>query len=159
MHQPFQVRNDFTDERDFNARLDFTLPLNSTGKFSNSLKFGLRLRDKAKEQRQSRGNFVPPTAAAVTWANTETQDYSDVNYTQGDTPEGTYLVGQFAKPTELGRFQTKYNATYVDAPASYLGANFTATEQITGGYALIKQNLGEKLFMLAGIRLENTSVK
>ncbi|MCU0341596.1 MAG: TonB-dependent receptor [Spirosomaceae bacterium] len=157
-HQPFQVRNDFTDERDFNARMDFTLPLNTKGKYSNSVKFGLRLRDKAKEQRQSRGNFVPPTGTNVTWANTETQDYSDAQYTRGGAPEGTYKVGPFPTPAELGRFQSKYNAAYVDAPASYLGANFTATENITGGYAMLNQNLGEKLFMLAGVRLENTSV-
>jgi len=159
VQQPFQVRNDFTDERDINARLDFTLPLNSAGKYTNSLKFGLRLRDKAKEQRQSRGNFVPPTGTTVTWANTETQDYSDTEYTRGGAPDGIYKVGSFATPAELGRFQGKYNANYVDAPASYLGANFTATESITGAYIMLNQNLGEKLFMLAGVRLENTATK
>ena len=42
---------------------------------------------------------------------------------------------------------------------SELAGNFDASENIFGGYAMIEQNLGEKLLVVAGLRLEQTNLE
>lgn len=155
--RPFQVRNDFTDERDLNGRLDLLLPLTKSGDFSNSLKFGGRFRTKKKDSAPLRGNFVLPAGRTVRWVDVETKDYTESDYYAGEG-KVDYAVGQFATPESLGRFQSQFGATYVDAPVDYAGNVFNAGENIYSGYAMLNQNLGKKLFALAGLRLENTKV-
>jgi outer membrane receptor protein involved in Fe transport len=45
-----------------------------------------------------------------------------------------------------------------DAPAEYLAGNYKAKETITAGYLQLNQEFSDKLTMVAGIRLENTSL-
>ncbi|MEW6655188.1 MAG: TonB-dependent receptor, partial [Bacteroidota bacterium] len=46
-----------------------------------------------------------------------------------------------------------------DEPAEYAAANFTAAENVVAGYAQLNQNIGDKLLIIAGLRIENTSVE
>jgi TonB-dependent receptor len=151
----FDVNNNFTDERDLNTRLDVTVPLTSQGAFANSLKAGVRTRNKAKVSLPSTAFLVPSTD--VTWGALETGDFSDSGYLAGEG-RTRYNVGAFPTPQSLGRFENQFNATREDAPEAYLGDNFEATENITGTYLMLNQNLGTNLFVIAGARLEHTRV-
>ncbi len=157
----FQVRNDFTNERDLNGQLHALIPLQTEGDFSNSLKVGLRYRDKAKKFDRKRGELRTATGAtpAVRWDNVESSDYSKDNYLAngGDTK---YLVGRFPIPQNLEGFEQKFGATnYVADLVGDAGSTYKAQEIITGGYAMLNQNLGKKAFLIAGVRFENTQMQ
>lgn len=147
----FEVENRMNDERDLNGRIDFELPLTTVGANKNSLKFGLRYRDKRKERDNDFDIFESTTD--LTLADFQTRDYSDDDYLAGD-----YEVGVLPTPSDLANFDSRYTVEGEDAPEEYAGANFVAEEQISAGYAMLTQNIGEALSLIAGVRLENTAL-
>ncbi len=153
----FQERNDFTDERDLNGRLDFQLPIIKQGDYSNTLKFGGRVRTKEKNRANSRGNLVVPTGTRVNWVDVESASYNETNF-NADQGQTSFLPGLFVTPAFLGEFPRKYKTTYVDSPVDYIGDNFVASEDIYAGYVQLSQNLGKKFFALTGLRFENTKI-
>jgi TonB-dependent receptor len=82
-------------------------------------------------------------------------DMTDDNFLAGD-----YKAGQFVSNEYLGNLNLSNSALFekTDVPAEYAGGNFNATEKIIAGYAMLTQNVGKKLTLLAGVRLENTSL-
>jgi TonB-dependent receptor len=155
------VRDDYTNERDANGLLNVLVPLNTTGKFSNSLKMGLRYRYKEKYVRRERGELRTPTGGTpvVRWSDVSPFETDKDNYLAngGST---RYRIGPAPGPESLEGFEQRFNATNMVMDAiGNAGNSFQAYETISGGYAMLNQNLGEKLFLLAGIRLENTNIR
>ncbi len=152
----FQLRNDFTDERDINGRFNLQLPLGASND-NSVLKFGGVIRTKAKDVQQRRGLLVPAQGQTVRFTDFDIRDYSDDNFLAngGDTK---YRVGRFPTPQSLEGFEQKYNATFQEDVVGNKQASFDGTETILGGYAMITQSFGERLTAIAGLRVENTQV-
>ena len=145
--------NQFTKETDLNARIDLELPLNS-GTNLSILKLGARYRGKSKE-RDNEFFEYEPTSGFDAMTDFETKDYSDSDYLVDD-----YQIGTFSTPEFLGSLDLQNSALFEkkNLPEEYLAGNYTATENITGGYAMLKQNVGQNWFFILGLRVENTSV-
>ena len=152
----YQLRNDFTDERDLNGRVDLLLPLQTDGAFMNSLKVGARYRDKHKVVEQNRGELE--TDEDVTWAAVATADYSENDFL-ANGGDSRYLVGPAPRNTALPGFQQQFNATYVPDTFDNLSASFVADERISAGYAMLNQQLGARLSAIAGLRVEHTYIR
>ncbi len=154
-----ELTEEFQDqfEEDFNVKLGFSQPLSSNNK--SILKYGLRLREKTKIRANTFFEYTPIGAMAANFANIsllglKNQDVA--NFYAGDK----YKIGDFVDPRYLGGLNFKDRASFeeADAPAEYLAGNYKAKETITAGYLQLNQEFSDKLTMVAGIRLENTSL-
>ncbi len=152
----FQLRNDFTDERDINGRFNLQIPLSSSSDYASVLKLGGGIRNKVKDVQQRRGLLVPETP--VRFNDLENQDYSDDNFLAngGGT---TYRVGRFSAPEALEGFEQRFRAKFEEDVEGNLQASFDGEETITGGYVMLTQNISPRLLAIAGVRVENTNVK
>lgn len=142
----------YTDEQDMNARFDLNIPL-AKGKFNNSIDFGGRYRGKEKERNNEFFEYEPVDedgfgADILNNLDDKTKD----NYLPGDYQAGHFVSAEYAGGLDLD------NADLFEKSEVYeeFAGNFTAKENVLGGYAALRQNLGEKVFVLAGVRLENT---
>lgn len=143
-----------TEEEDFNARLDLLLPLVNSGEYKNSVKFGARMRNKDK-MRENNFFSYEPLSGFENLASVPNSDYSNDNFRAGD-----YRIGSFATPEFLGSLDLNNPTLFEreDDPSEYAAANYTAKEKITAGYAQLNQNLGDRLHVIAGVRVEHTNV-
>lgn len=148
--------DNFTTDRDINARLDFLLPLITEGNNRNSLKFGGRLRTKEKIRDNIEYEWEPLDEDgfdAMALGNIR-------NISKDNFLAGNYSAGGFIDPAWAGgidydnsaQFEKEFDIT------GYYPDNYTATENIYAGYLMLNQNLGDDLFLIAGVRLENTSI-
>lgn len=150
-----EEENKSTSEEDFNVKLNFLLPVTLSGN-EGSIKFGGRYRSKTKERENTFNEFSAITSDYDLLSQVENNDYTDPDYLAGSQ----YQSGIFATPEFLGNLDL-YNTSLFeneDAPSEYLPVNYTATEQVTAAYAMWTQDLGDKLQMLAGARLEITDI-
>lgn len=148
--------NQFTQEQDFNARVDLELPLLSEGDYKNKLKFGARLRTKSKERENDFFEYAPINEDDfASLAGVPNEDVSKDNYLAGDYQSGTFATSGF-----LGSLNLEDASAFekVDLPEEYAGGNFTANETVSGGYLMLTQNLGQRLLAIAGLRIEHTQV-
>lgn len=148
--------NQYTEEADFNARLDFELPVNIGGQ-NGSIKFGGRLRNKNKFRDNNFFEFEPLTSDYDNLELTNPVDYSEENYLAGEQ----YAVGLFPTEEFIGNLPLDDDKVFEasDVPDEYLPVNYNATEQITGGYLMWNQAVSSKFSVLAGIRFENTNLE
>lgn len=154
-----ELTEEFQDqfEKDLNAKLGFSQPLSGNGK--SILKYGFRLRDKNKVRDNSFFTYAPQGATTANFANIsllKLKNQGVENFYAGSK----YLIGDFVDPTFLGGLNFKDAASYkgADAPAEYLAGNYNAEETISAGYLQLNQEFSDKLKMIAGVRLENTSL-
>lgn len=148
--------NQFTQEQDFNTRLDLEIPLISEGDYQNKLKFGGRLRTKSKELENDFFEFSPVNEDDFSsLAGVPNEDVSKDNFLAGDYRSGTFATGTF-----LGSLDLDNPAEFkkVDLPEEYAGGNFTANETVSGGYIMLTQHIGKRLLAVGGLRLEHTTV-
>ncbi len=157
--------NDLTEEfqdqfeEDFNAKLGFSMPIGKGENGKNNLKYGLRLRSKTKIRANSFFQYAPIGSMAANFANISLLKLSNEtsnNYLAGSK----YKIGDFVDAAFLGGFNFADAANFrgSDAPAEYLAGNFNAKETITAAYLQWEKDFTEKLSMVAGVRLENTSL-
>lgn len=148
----------YTDEIDTKAKIDFSLPLATTGVYADRLSFGLKY--KAKDKKRDNSWYEVEAVGADTsfyqnMAAAPLVDKSKDNFLAGD-----YKVGQFTDSEFIG------NRNYDDAsnyekkadPSEYAAASYTATEDIIAAYIMLDQHLGAKLKMKVGVRVENTTL-
>jgi len=141
-------------EEDFNARFDFTVPLNEKG----IVKFGGRLRNKTKKRDLNFFEYEPLnlTSFGETLGQVDNSSQTDNNFLAGSE----YRAGNFVRNTFLGGLNLKNASLFdeSDAPGEYATSEYFATERISGGYAMLDYQLSEKLSMLAGLRVEQTAI-
>jgi len=147
----------FTRELDYNGRIDLTIPLQADVTKSN-IKTGFRIRYKDKNRTNNFFEYEPLGDLEDQFedmSNLPLRDYTDDNYLAGP-----YAIGQFTTPEYLGSLNLANSSQFEesDLVEEYLPGNYTATETITGGYAMLNQELSSKLYLIAGVRLENTQV-
>ena len=144
----------FTEDVDINARLDFELPLTSTGPNRNKLKFGARLRTKDKVRNNDFFEYEPTDDSVFDGGLANLDDQTKEDYLAGD-----YQVGSFIGREYVGNLNLAGSGFEGERDLSELAGNFDANERIVGGYAMIEQQLGSKLLAVAGLRLERTSLE
>ncbi|MFC4095491.1 TonB-dependent receptor [Euzebyella saccharophila] len=144
--------NQYTEEEDINFFANFELPADFFGKGEGSVKFGARGRFKSKirnndyfefdfEDEFSTMDLVPVT------------DITDKNFLAGSQ----YQAGLFASEDWLGNLNLSPSLGE-DKPEEYASGNFDVQEDVLAAYAMFNQNLSDKLSLLAGVRIENTSL-
>jgi TonB-dependent receptor len=142
-----------TEDIDKNFKLNFTIPL-LENEYKNSIKLGVRYKGKEKMRDNRMFEYSPVNEDefnAATLNNLE--NYSKDNFLVGD-----YATGEQVSPVYLGGLDLTNSSLFEEERIIEEDAgNFNATENIFGGYVMLNQNFGPKLFMIAGVRIENTS--
>ncbi|WP_422106970.1 TonB-dependent receptor [Winogradskyella sp.] len=147
--------NQFTEEEDINFFANVELPSDFFGKGDGFIKAGLRARLKSKIRDNDFTEFEPLSGNFDFDAIPRTNQ-TDPDYLAG----GQYVAGNYASPNFLGRLNLN-NSGLFDAtslPEEFLSQNFDITEDVFAGYVMANQKLSEKFSVLAGVRIENTSI-
>ncbi|MDZ7633830.1 MAG: TonB-dependent receptor [Bacteroidales bacterium] len=142
-----------TEDIDKNLKVNFTIPL-LENKFKNSIKFGMRYKGKEKMRNNRLFEYSPldeDAFNATTMNNLE--DLTKENFLAGDYATGNQVSSEYLGAIDL----TNQSLFEEERSAEAEAGNFNATENILGGYVMLNQNLGPKLFIIAGVRIENTS--
>ncbi|MGB7395643.1 MAG: TonB-dependent receptor, partial [Pricia sp.] len=142
--------NQYTEEEDINAFLNFELPADFFGQGSGSIKFGARGRFKNKFRDNNffeldLGDDFP------TLADIPVKDYTDPDFLAG----GQYEAGLYADEEWLGQLDLSGGEPVQD---EFLAENFDVGENVYAGYAMFDQKVSDKLSVIAGLRLENTRI-
>jgi TonB-dependent receptor len=142
-----------TEDIDKNFKLNFTIPL-LENEYKNSLKVGLRYKGKEKMRDNKLFEYEPLDGDAF---NANTLNNLE-NFTKDNFLVGDYATGNQVSEEYLGKLNLKDPALFEgDEDIEEHAGNFNATENIVGGYVMLNQNIGPKLFLIAGVRIENTS--
>ncbi|WP_299321767.1 TonB-dependent receptor [uncultured Maribacter sp.] len=145
--------NQYTEEEDVNVFVNFEVPADIFGQGEGSIKFGARGRFKSKLRNNDFYEFDLedefPTLAAV-----PVKDYSDSDFLAGSQ----YQIGSFASEDWLGSLDLNVadGELIVD---EFAPDNFEVNEDVLAGYVMVNQKLSEKFTVLAGVRVENTSLE
>lgn len=147
--------NDMTRENELGAKVNLRFPLSAVPGQKGRMRIGARLRLKDKKRDNIFIEYEPRTPfgnlSAVPLA-----DWNGHNF-QVSTK---YVPGNFVSKDFLGELALS-DATLFEGkpePSEYLAVNFHARETITAGYVRWDQDLTSKLSMIAGVRVENTSI-
>ena len=147
--------NQFTEEEDLNARVDFSFPW-LRGESGNRLQFGFRYRGKEKLRDNDFFEYEPIDEDGFASLGTVARrDYSDTGFLAGD-----YLAGEFVTEEFLGGLALDDPEQFErgDLPEEYVAGNYEARETVTGGYLMVEQTLGPRLDLLLGLRVEDTRI-
>ncbi len=140
----------FTQERKISSNLDLLIPINTTGTYKNSLKFGFK--HKYKEKVRDNDFYEFDLEDQFTTMNTTTtKDYTVNGYLAGDD----YKSGFFTTPKFLGSLQLTDGELVLD---EFVPENYNANESIYAAYGMLQQNLGDKFSFIAGVRVEKTTI-
>jgi len=143
----------FTEDIDKNFKLNFTIPILEND-FKNSLKVGVRYKGKEKMRDNKKLEYSPIDEDGFN-ANTlaHLEGFSKDNFLVGD-----YATGQQVSEEYLGELDLTNSSLFEEEEdIEEQAGNFNATENIIGGYIMLNQNIGHRLLMIAGVRIENTS--
>lgn len=149
--------NDHTDESEFGAKLNFRFPLSAIPDQKGRLKVGARLRLKTKDRNNIFNEFSPVDSKfASNLGSVSTVDWDGKDFQAG----AGLIPGRFASKNFLGSLDLNNAAVFKEeaVPSEYLGVNYSANENIIAGYVRWDQDFSEKLSMILGARLENTSI-
>jgi TonB-dependent receptor len=146
----------YTEDIDRNFRLDFDLPLVKSGKFVNSLEFGGRYRSKSKMRDNFFDAFSPIDEAAF---ESGALAFS-TSQTRSGFMAGDYQVGSFTTANFLGDLDLNDPAQFdKEAVLAEEAGDYNARENILGTYLMLNQKLGNRLQLIAGVRLERTGLE
>lgn len=146
-------------EEDFNAKLNFEIPVSLIKTQKGALKFGGRLRAKIKDRSNTFFSYEPIDDNESKFENITLLPLLDK--TNGGFYAGSkFRTGQFIDARFLGDLTLKNAAAFEesDEPAEYLAGNYNAKETITAGYVQLTQKLSQKLTAVAGLRMEHTAI-
>ena len=143
--------NQYTEEEDINLFLNAELPADFFGKGDGFVKFGLRGRFKNKFRDNDFFEFPDLESQFEFLSDVPTRDFSDPDYLAGSQ----YQAGFFADPEWLGGLSLVNGES---VPDEFLRAFFDVEENVFAAYAMANQQLSDKFSVLAGLRLEHTSI-
>ncbi len=148
--------NQYTYEEDINTFINFKLPVDLVGN-GGFVKFGGRVRLKEKVRDNSFFEYSPETANFDDFSALPVVDKTNPDYLAGSQ----YVAGNFVDPEFLGQLDFKNTSLFEeeDLPEEYESGNFNVKEDVFAAYVMTEQNLTDKLSVLTGVRVENTSVE
>ncbi len=142
----------YTEEEDINFFVNFELPADFFGNGDGTVNFGARGRFKNKFRDNNFFEFDLEDQFA-TLADLPTRDYTDPNYLAGSQ----YEAGIYPDEVWLGGLDLS-DASGESVPDEFVRDNFDVEENVWAGYIMANQKLSDKLSLLAGLRIENTSI-
>jgi TonB-dependent receptor len=149
--------HDFTEETELGAKVNVRFPLSVIADQKGRMRVGGRLRLKTKDRNNNFFVYNPVNEDDyATLGNTSTVDWN-----AGDFQAGSHLIpGVFTSKQFLGNLNLTNTSQFEaeSVPSEFLGLNYNAKENIAAGYVRWDQDFSEKLSMIAGVRLENTSI-
>ncbi|MGA1226037.1 MAG: TonB-dependent receptor [Tamlana sp.] len=151
-------QNGYTDEKDFNAFVNFKFPVNFFNNTNNGfLKFGGRTKIKDKKRDNNFFEYSPLNSNLDALTSVPLTNQTDADFLAGSQ----YKAGEYAAPEFLGNL--KFNDATLfepsDVPSEYARANYEVTEDVYGAYVMANQNVSDKFSVLAGLRVEGTKTK
>lgn len=147
--------NQYTEEEDLTVRLDIEVPVIADGDYRNAIKFGGRFKGKDKERDNNFFEFEPVDGSLASLAESGTANFTDEDFAAGDYRIGTLTTGEFLGGLNLddaSRFEK------VSKPDEFAPDNYTASEDVIAGYAMLKQDIGDQWKVIAGVRVEQTTI-
>lgn len=139
-------------EKEWKFRLNFELPL-TKGLFGNTLHFGGKYTNKTKDRETEWYTYEDAFDDGDAW-----RDNGAAQIRSGFMPGDNYPVGtMFVSKQYLGHI----DFTQLQGEPDYeeMSGNYHANEQVTSAYLRFDQRLGEKLSLMAGLRMEHTALK
>ncbi len=145
----------FTDDIDKNFRLNVTIPMLGN-EYKNSLKAGVRYKGKDKERDNTKYEYSPLDEDEF-MANSldHLKDYTKDNFLAGEYETGTHVTAEYLGSLDM----TNSSLFEEEKDIEETSENFNAREDVFGAYVMLNQNIGPKLSMIAGVRLENTALE
>lgn len=139
-----------TKEEDIKGKFKVKIPL-MEGVNSSNLKFGYSYRNKKK----NRDNLFTEYDVENDYPTLASMKGGIQNFTTSNLDQ--YKPGYFASNTELGRLNTAdYEGERIGI--EYIPVNYSVKEDVNAGFLQYKQNLGEKISAIAGVRYEDTGL-
>lgn len=150
-----EEQNQYTEDVDFNGRIDFELPLDW---YNTKVKFGGRLRMKTKLRDNDFFEFSPTDSYEAQFL--QEMYAGTANKTKDNFLPGNYTAGDFVSREFLGNLDLNDASKFdkEDIKEEYVPANFDAEENIFGGYLMSEHDFTDKLHILYGVRLEATEL-
>ena len=147
---------DKTKEDELGMKLNFRIPFSLVDNQKGRLRFGGRLRLKNKDRNNSYREYEPTGEDMGNLGLAQQQFWGGEHW----NPDSKYVPGTFASKNYLGGLNLSNTALFnsEDVPSEYLAANYHAKETITAGYLRWDQDFSSRISMIAGLRLENTSI-
>ncbi|MCR8666962.1 TonB-dependent receptor [Aestuariibaculum sp. M13] len=148
--------NQYTEEEDVNFFVNVKAPLTLVEDQEGFLKFGFKSRLKNKNRTNDFMEYSDETGALDILGDIPTRNYSDNDFLAGSQ----YQIGSFASADYLGGLNLYDSSLFEgeDLPDEYLTANFDVNENVYAGYAMLSQQFSDKFTLLAGVRLEHTTI-
>ncbi|WBV57151.1 TonB-dependent receptor [Chryseobacterium daecheongense] len=146
--------NSFTQEKEFGAKVNLRFPLSVIEDQKGRLRVGARLRIKQKERENDYYAFEPLNSlgSLLTVPTTyfDGHNFQPGNYVPGTFVSTSYMGGLDLFNPNLFKGELK--------PEEFLSSNYRAKEHIYAGYIRWDQDFSNKFSMIAGARLETTTI-
>lgn len=139
-------------ENEWKFRLNFELPLKK-GLFGNTLRFGGKYTNKTKDRETEWYKYDDVFDDNDAWRNHGAAQIRD-GFMAGDNyPRGINFVSK--------EYLGSIDFTQMEGEPDYeeMSGNYHANEQITSAYLRFDQQLGKKLNLMVGLRMEHTALR
>ncbi len=147
---------DYTKEEEIGFKLNVRFPFSVIEDQKGRIRTGVRARIKEKVRDNIFYEYEEIAGTINTMADVQNVFYNGNGYQAGSQ----YVPGYFASADFLGNLNLN-NSSLFDkeaVPSEYLSLNYNAKENIYAAYVRWDQDFNEKLSMIAGVRIENTSI-
>jgi len=141
-----------TKENVWQTKLDFSTPLPETTGVKGSFKTGVKLRSMDREHDRNFRNYALTSNATFDFASyTKPSDYTVSDFRMGFIPDTARILSEASSGNAAYRRDTA-NARL----AQNLASDYAATESSYEGYAMGVVDVGPKLRLISGVRVEHT---
>ena len=140
-------------EEDIKFSLDFETMLQKASK----IKFGAKIINKTKKKEIDYYEYTPTDKDAF---KADAFSHLTDQYTSKYMPSNKYNPGTFVDKEFLGNLDLSDSKLFTpDQVTEELAGNFSARERVIAGYVRFDANLTTSLQLMAGLRVENTSLR
>lgn len=140
-------------EEDLKFKLDFELPL-TNGLYGNSLKFGAKYASKTKDREVTCYDYAGAYKATY---DTDYMNHLASQIREDFMPDGPYTATDFISKEYLGSLD--FNQMEGEQVLEESSGNYHAKENVVSAFLRFDQNLGKKVKMMLGLRMEATHIK
>ena len=154
LRKPFHFWRFLTDKQ-YQGRLDFTIPFLQEKNRSNKIKFGINYSNKDRIYNEEQYNIA--------------NDFADYNYFKSLTEYGGDINSYFGSnnvgivgtdPDKLSKYyKFGHMVTYQSLPGTRNDNDYTGFEKISAGYLMLTYNISKVLKFTGGLRIEKTEME
>src|SRR5690554_111152 len=150
------ANHDYTKEEEIGFRANVRFPFSVIEDQKGRIRTGVRARIKEKVRDNIFYSYDELAGTINTMADVPTSFFSGEKWQAGSQ----YVPGTFASAGYLGSLALNNPALFDRelVPDEYLAKNYKAKENILATYVRWDQDFNDKLSMIAGVRVENTSI-